>query len=180
MLANDSSRLRAALLAASFCAPLSVGACANQPSGPGPQEASFPSGERVTSANDVELELQQAHYDRTGVVLTVTLRNRRNHALTVQAQGVMLSFGPLEYPLAHTVPPELADGELELPPSGSEQLALGFRLDQALVEAGTLHLYSLSDKEAGPLDPLEIVIPPPAAYVEATQPEDHELATPPE
>lgn len=160
-------RLRPALVA------LLVGlgtACAG-PAGPGPQEATFPPGQRVARGPQVAVELLAARYDMRQVELRATIVNRGDEPLTVDRDGILLEVQALEYPvsrLASDAPQE----HTVVGPGERAELRLAFVMEQALVQAGTLHLMSIRrGAEDQPwLEPLHLPVPPPAAFVEAAQP----------
>jgi len=135
------------------------------PSGPGPQGATFPPGQRIARGESVSLELQGARYDQTTLALHVTVRNHGTTPLTLEREGMLLAYGELEYPISTLISPALAT-QTVVDPSASVTLELGFVLDQALVRAATLHLHSQRYGEREWAEPLQLAVPPPAAFVD--------------
>ncbi len=144
-----------------------VGACA-APTGPGPQQATFPPGQRVVRSGGLVLELAEARYDMREVALTVSLTNGTDTALTLERQGVLLAYEELEFPLDNGSAPTLTD-ETTLAPQASEQIELRFVIEQPLLDAATLHVMSVRRGDDW-LEPLRLAVPPPAAFVQAAQP----------
>ncbi len=149
---------------------LLVPACA-APSGPGPQQASFPPGQRVTHSGTLTLEMSEAHYDLREVAVTVNLTNDGETPLRVERQGVLLAYGDLEFPVATSSAPELTD-QTALAPGATQQLELRFAIEQPLLEAATLHVMSIHQGEDRWLEPMRLAVPPPAAFVELAQPNE--------
>lgn len=149
-----------------------VGAC-SQGSGPKPQSATFPPGERVARSGVVSVELAKAHYDLRRVSVTVSLTNHGAAPVSLAREGILLAYHELEFPV------QQGDGapveaSTTVPPGGTVQLELGFGTEQLMVEAGTLQLLSLRAGDDW-LAPLRLTLPPPAAFVEAAaQPAEDE------
>jgi len=140
---------------------------------PGPQHASFPAGQRVTRSDELVLELSEARYDLQEVALTVSLTNEGPGSLKLDRQGVLLAYGELEFPVAEGPAAEgfaTLDEQTALAP-GEMQLKLRFVIEQPLLEAGTLHLISIRRDDDSWLAPLRLAVPPPAAFVDAVEPE---------
>lgn len=149
---------------------LLAGACAT-PAGPGPQQASFPAGQRVVRSGALALELSEARYDLSEVSVKVSLTNGGDTPLSVERQGVLLAYGDLEFPVAEASAPALTDNTT-LAPGASTELELRFMIEQPLLEAATLHVMSIHRGEGDWLEPLRLAVPPPMAFVEAAaQPE---------
>lgn len=142
-------------------------ACAG-PTGPGPQQVTFPPGERVVEGDGLSLELSGARYDMRQVSVQLTLRNQADAPITIEREGILLAYDALEYPISATASPKL-QARTVIPAGEQAQLELGFVMEQALVEAGTLNLYSIRRGERL-VEPLRVIVPPPAAFVEAAQP----------
>lgn len=140
------------------------------PTGPGPQEASFAPGQRVVTAQRVALQLSAAHYELDQVTLTVLLDNRGDSPLVAERKGMLLEYGELEFPVSDDTASPLPES-LVVPPGEGVELSLRFVMQQALVQAATLHLLSLRRGEDQWLEPLRLAVPPPAAFVDAAQPE---------
>jgi hypothetical protein len=141
--------------------------------GPEPQQATFPPGERIARSDSVALELGHARYDLRQVFLTVSLTNRGAAPVSLERDGILLAYGELEFPvLAGDAGP--AERTM-LAPGQTVQLELGFGTEQLMVQAASLHVLSLRTDAGGWLAPLRLVVPPPAAFVEAAaQPDDEE------
>jgi hypothetical protein len=161
---GSAASLRATALAPRLLAAWLLAAC-NAASGPQPQQASFPPGERVTKSGAVSLELHEAHYDLRQVSLTVSLTNRSKAPVSLARDGILLAYGELQFPVRQSdaAPVETST---TLPPGGTVKLELGFGTEQLMIEAGTLHLLSLRTGDDW-LAPLHLTVPPPAAFVEA-------------
>jgi len=140
------------------------------PTGPGPQEALFPPGQRVARGDEISVQLVRARYDETQVALQVMVSNHASTALTLEREGMLLAYEELEYPISTLISPALAT-QTVVDPSASATLELGFVLDQALVRAATLHLHSLRHGERSWAEPLELVVPPPAAFIDESSSE---------
>lgn len=140
--------------------------------GPGPQQASFPSGQRVARSGPLALELSEARYDLRRVSLQVSLTNRGDAPLHLDRQGILLAYGELEFPVSAELDPPLPE-RTTVAPGASVALELAFPIEQAMVEAGTLHLMAVQRGDApgddGWLNPLRLVVPPPAAFVDAAK-----------
>ena len=167
-----SRRLGTTLLAPSL---LAAALGCNTTSGPQPQKASFPPGERVAKSGAVSLELHEAHYDLRQVSMTVSLTNRGKTPVSLARDGILLAYGELEFPVrqSDTAPVEAST---TLPPGGTVKLELGFGTEQLMVQAGTLHLLSLRADDDQWLAPLHLTVPPPAAFVEAAADPEEEDA----
>ena len=161
---------RAALLSARplLSLPLWALACAG-PQGPGPQEASFPPGQRVATSGALQLSLASARYDMQTVQLDVTLRNAGDTPLLVLREGILLAYNELEFPVSTPATSPLA-AETTIPAGGEIELAFQFVIEQALIDAGTLHVMSIREGTDGWLQPLQMAVPPPAAFVDAAEP----------
>lgn len=148
------------------------------PTGPGPQEASFAPGQRVAAAQGVALELSAAHYELDQVTLTVKLDNRGDVPLMAERKGMLLEYGELEFPVSDDTTATLDETPLAetvvVPPGEQVELSLRFVMEQALVQAATLHLLSLRREDDQWLEPLRLAVPPPAAFVDAAQPPPEE------
>jgi hypothetical protein len=144
---------------------LLVTACTSAPV-IGPQQASFPARERVARSGPLSLELTQARYDLRQVSLQVSLANHGKTPLHLDREGILLAYGDLEYPLAARVESPLAE-RTTLPPGDTVRLELAFVTEQAMVEAATLQLLSISGGDDDWLAPLKLAVPPPAAFVDA-------------
>lgn len=160
-----------ALLRLGLLATVLTSACAG-PAGPGPQEATFPPGQRVARAPDLAVELTSARYDLREVSLQAKVTNRGTVPVVLDRQGILLEYRELEFPISELASPELA-AETTVAPGEHAELTLGFVTEQALVEAATLHVMSIRRGGNGEpvwLEPLRLPVPPPAAFVEAAQP----------
>lgn len=136
---------------------------------PGPQRASFPSGERTTDNGPLALELSRALYDLRQVSLSVTLQNRGAVPLTVDREGILLAYGELEYPVASTDEPAVPE-RTTLEPGASIELELSFVTEQPLLEAATLHVASIHREANDWLAPLRLTVPPSSAFVDYASP----------
>lgn len=137
---------------------------------PLPQAASFPPGERVARSGTVALELTEARYDPRHVSVTVSLTNRGKAPVSLEREGILLAYRDLEFPVAPSEAAPVAE-RTTLPPGGTVTLELGFGTEQLMVQAATLQLLSLRTADDQWLAPLTLVVPPPAAFVEAAAPE---------
>lgn len=142
-----------------------LSACSGN-TGPQPQRASFPPGERVARSGAISLALDEAHYDLRQVSLTVSLTNHGPEPVSLERDGILLAYRELEYPVR---PSEAApvQATTTVPPGGTVKLELGFGTEQMMVEAGRLQLLAVRTGEDGWLAPLHLTVPPPAAFVEA-------------
>lgn len=150
---------------------LLVAACSTS-SGPKPQSATFPPGERVARSGVVTAELAEAHYDLRRVSVTVSLTNHGEAPVRLDREGILLAYHELEFPV------QQGDGapveaSTTVPPGGTVQLELGFGTEQLMVEAGRLQLLSLRAGDDW-LAPLQLTVPPPAAFVEAAAEPDED------
>jgi len=134
-------------------------------SGPQPQQATFPPGERVARSGAVSIELAEARYDLRQVSVTVSLTNHGKAPVSLAREGILLAYGELEFPVQQgdAAPVEAST---TLPPGGTVKLELGFGTEQLMVEAGMLQLLSLRAGDDW-LAPLHLTVPPPAAFVDA-------------
>jgi hypothetical protein len=147
---------------------LLAAACATS-SDPGPQQASFPPGQRVARRGSLSLELSEAHYDLSEVSLRVRLVNHGDTPLSLDRKGVLLAYDELEFPVADASAPELTEGTA-LAPGSQTELELRFTIEQPLLEAATLHVMSIRRGDDDWLEPLRLAVPPPIAFVEAAAP----------
>lgn len=153
-------------------APLLLAFACSTASGPQPQRATFPPGERVARVGTVTLELAEAHYDLRQVSLTVTVTNRGEAPLRLERDGILLAYNQLEYPVLPSEAKPVPEST-ELPPGAAVQLELDFGTEQLMVQAATLRVLSIHASESDWLAPLQLTVPPPAAFVEAAaQPEE--------
>lgn len=153
-----------------LCLAVALGAACRTPAGPQPQAASFPPGERVARSGSVALELTLARYDLRHVAVTVSLTNRGTAPVSVDREGILLAYGGLEFPVAQSEAAPVAE-RTTVPPGGTVTLELGFGTEQLMVQAGTLQLLSLHAGNGAQLAPLQLVVPPPAAFVQAAEPQ---------
>ncbi len=164
--------LRSTATAPGLLAVLLLSLACNATSGPQPQRATFPPGERVARIGTVTLELAEAYYDLRGVSLKVSITNRGEAPLELERDGILLAYNQLEFPVLPSEARRVPERTL-LAPGATVQLELGFGTDQLMVQAGTLRLLSIHAGNDTWLDPLLLTIPPPAAFVEsAAQPEE--------
>jgi hypothetical protein len=141
--------------------------------GPQPQAATFPSGQRVARSGAVAIELHEAHYDLRHVSVTVSLTNHGQAPVSLDRSGILLAYRELEFPVREG-DANPVQASTTLPPGGTVKLELGFGTEQMMVEAGVLQLLSLRAGEDW-LAPLRVTIPPPAAFVEAAaEPQEDE------
>ncbi len=150
-------------------AALVLGACSNS-LGPGPQEASFPPGERVAHSGGLAVELSGARYDLQTVALNVTLTNAGDTPIDVESQGILLAYNALEFPVTSSTTNPFPEHTM-VEAGGTVELELKFAIEQPLVEAGTLHVLSLKHDGDHWLEPVRLAVPPPAAFVEAAVPQ---------
>jgi hypothetical protein len=143
---------------------VALAAC-SRAAGPQPQAATFAPGERVARSGAVSVELAEARYDLRQVSVTVSLTNHGKAPVSLARDGILLAYGELEFPVQ---PGDVAPVEVSttLPPGGTVKLELGFGTEQLMVEAGMLQLLSLRAGDEW-LAPLQLTVPPPAAFVEA-------------
>lgn len=149
---------------------LLAAACATS-SGPGPQQASFPAGQRVARSGSLSLELSEAHYDLSEVSLRINLVNHGDAPLSLDRKGVLLAYDELEFPVADASAPLLIE-DTALAPGSTTELELRFTIEQPLLEAATLHMMSIRGGPDDWLEPLRLAVPPPIAFVEAAAPPD--------
>ena len=152
------------LRTAAWLLALLVAACSSS-SGPKPQSATFPPGERVARSGVVTAELAKAHYDLRRVSVTVSLTNHGQAPVRLDREGILLAYHELEFPVQQGAGAPVEASTI-VPPGGTVQLELGFGTEQLMVEAGRLQLLSLRAGDAW-LAPLQLTVPPPAAFVEA-------------
>ena len=88
--------------------------------------------------------------------------------LTVEREGMLLAYGELEYPVSTLASSELV-AQTQVAAGASVELELAFVTEQPMVEAATLQLLSIRRGEDWE-QPLRLIVPPPAAFVDAAQP----------
>lgn len=141
--------------------------------GPKPQSATFPPGERIARSGVVSVELAEAHYDLRRVSVTVSLANHGRAPVRLDREGILLAYHDLEFPVQQSDAAPV-EASTTVPPGGTVRLELGFGTEQLMVEAGRLQLLSLRAGDDW-LAPLQLTVPPPAAFVEAaSQPEEED------
>jgi hypothetical protein len=163
-LARLGSRSLVGVLLATAC---------NAPAGLQPQQATFAPGQRVATSGEVSLALEKARYDLRRVSVTVSLTNRGKTPVSLEREGILLAYGELEFPVVPSDGAPVAE-RTTVPPGATVALELGFGTEQLMVEAGTLSLLSLRTADDAWLAPLRLTVPPPAAFVAATQPSAEE------
>ena len=149
-----------------LCASLAASACA---SGDTIHERSYPSNEFSTTSPRARVELVRAAYLPRGVEFEVVLTNLEDTALSLDREGILLSYQGLEYPLdlasddtprgsktpvmRDDVPPRIS-----VAPGAQYPLRLAFRLGRPLTETAWVVLRTVA-VDGSFDDPLWLEVP---------------------
>lgn len=142
-------------------AVVAAGACASTPDD---TQRSFVAGERVGRFAGGGLELVKATYGPKNLVLVVRVSNGDTSALTIDRDGMLVQYGPLEYPVQRSPddPPTV-----DVPPGGERQLVLDFAIGQPVGAQGTL-LFRAARRGNTWVRDVEVQIPPPVTSLDET------------
>lgn len=149
-----------------LCASLAGTGCA---SGDAIHERSYESNEFSTTSRRARVELVHAAYLPRGVEFEIVLTNLEDRELSLDREGILLSYQGLEYPLDLTsddtprgsktpvmrddVPPRISIG-----PGDQYPLRLAFRLGRPLTETAWIVLRTVAVDESFD-DPLWLEVP---------------------